>query len=173
MKCCNSKLKLLYRLNLEIIEEYFFAYAFPCLYNLKKLGKISSQRYNFILKNFEKGEIPTREELEDIFSAAFRRLKLIAKEKNKNYWDREIIVNYWRKDHNKFIEKKDGIYALTPEKFNEFCKVYEARVLFVDDKIITVKYNDNIRNVLSFLCQDIKIGDKVIVHLNYAIEKIN
>ena len=172
MDCYKKKLKLLKKLNLENIDEYFFAYAFPCINTLRELGRITPERYKLILENFEQGEIPTKSELEDIFTAAFRRLKLVAKERGKNYWDEEVIRDYWRDLHNKFIDKKDGAYAMTSKEFNELCKVQEASVLFVGEKQIVVEYGNKRRKVLKDLIQDVEVGDKVTIHLNYAIEKI-
>lgn len=172
MDCYKKKLKSLKRLNLDNPEDYFFSYAFPCIHTLKNLGKITKEKYESILKNFEEGEAPSKKELEDIFMAAFRRLKLIAKEKEKNYWDKDVLKIYWRYFHNKFIEAKDGTYKMTSEKFNEFCKVHETYVLFVGDKEIIVEYDRKRRKVLKDLVPDIEIGDKVTIHLNYAIEQI-
>ena len=172
MECYEKKLRLLKKLDLDNIEEYFFSYAFPCVHTLREFGRITKERYEFILEDFEKGEIPSKEELEDIFTAAFRRLKLIAKERGKDYWDPEIVKDYWRVLHNKFIDEKDGTYAMTSKEFNELCKVHEAIVLFVGDNEIVVEYNNTRRKVLKDLIPDVEVGDKVTIHLNYAVEKL-
>ena len=155
-------------------EKLFFMYAMPCIFTLRVLGRITDERYKFILSNFIKGKIPSGTELEEIFSAAFRRMKIIAKEIGKNYWDEEVILKYWRDgEHNRFIDNKEGIYAITSNEFNEFCKIHKAKVIDVDKNFLKVKYDNKIVKVAKGFLSDVKIGDIITIHLGYAIEKID
>ncbi|MFH1210020.1 MAG: HypC/HybG/HupF family hydrogenase formation chaperone [archaeon] len=151
-------------------EQYFLKYALPCSYVLvdqKRLSKEEQEELRYRLLNNK--EI-TKEELERTFTAAFRRIKELAKKMNKDYWDINVIKKYWLEEHNRYIDKNDGMYSKFSENFREICKVYKAEVIEINKNILTVSYNNKTRKVFSDLIPNVKLKDMVTIHQGYAIE---
>ena len=92
----------------------------------------------------------------------------------KDRWNLAVIREYFfGEKHNDFIDKSDGMYAVFGPTFKELCKVHRAEVIARKDNVLTIKYGRIERNVFATLVSDAKKGDKVTVHLAFAIEKIN
>ncbi len=153
-------------------EEYFFRYAYPCSDMLIRIGRLDKERKEILDKEFKSNVIPTKLELEECFPEAFRRIKKIAKEMRRDYWDIYVIKKYFREYHNKFIDANDGYYARLPKTIKDVCKVHVAEVLDVKDNILVVKYDHKEKSVINKFIKDIKIRDKVTIHFGFAIEKI-
>ena len=153
-------------------EKYFLMYAYPCVGNLQHEKKISKEDAENLENLLFENKTITRDYLEKCFPNAFRRIKTIAREMNKDYWDIEVLRNYWLSEHNRFIDLGDGDYAKATPAFKEVCKVHKAQVIEKSNNIIKVRYDNTIRKVFSKLIPDVKAGDEVTVHLAYAIEKI-
>ncbi|MBW2991137.1 HypC/HybG/HupF family hydrogenase formation chaperone [Candidatus Woesearchaeota archaeon] len=154
-------------------EKYFLKYAYPCSFVLVDLGKITEEKRKELEQKLLKNEPVSRAELENIFKAAFKRLKEIAKQMKKDYWDLEVIKEYFFEEkHNDFIDKQDGMYAEVSPTIRELCKVHKAEVTEKRDNVLTVKYEGIARNVFATLVPDAKVGDKVTVHWAFAIERV-
>ena len=154
------------------VEEYFFRYAYPCSDMLVKLGKLDKERKKILDTEFESNVIPTKLELEECFPEAFRRIKQIAREMNRDYWDMVVIKKYFTEEHNKFIDANDGTYAKLPDTIKNICKVYVAEILDVKGNILVVKYDHKERSVINKYIEDVKKGDKVTIHFGFAVEKV-
>lgn len=154
------------------VEKYFFRYAFPCAHILVKMGSLKKEKFKELEKKFNSGKSPSKEELEKIFPAAFRRIKMLAKKMKKDYWDLEVMKEYWLKEHNKIIDKNDGNYKPTSADFKDFCKVHKTKVIDKQDNLLTIKYGSKTRKVVNHLISTLEIGNTIIVHHNQAIEKI-
>lgn len=153
-------------------ERYFLKYAYPCVNNLQHENKISKKDASNLEKLLFENKNITRDYLETCFPSAFRRIKEVAKGMNKDCWDMEVLRKYWLSEHNKFIDLGDGDYAKATPTFRELCKVHKAKVIDKKEKVLTVNYDNTIRKVFATLIPDVHIGDKVSVHLAYAIEKL-
>lgn len=154
-------------------EEYFLRYAYPCINNLVHKKRLSVENASSLEKLlFEKKTI-ARDYLESCFPEAFRRIKDVAKQMKKPYWDISVIKKYWEEEHSNFIDSGDGEYSKATASFRDLCKVHKAEVVAKKDNILTVRYDHTKRNVFATLVPYIKAGDKVTVHLAFAIEKIN
>jgi len=156
--------------NNKTIERYFFKYAFPCSQVLFQMNKINQKEYNQLKKDFLSGDSPDKQTLERIFSAAFKRIKELAKKMQKKPWDSEVIHKYWQENHNKMINAGDGFYGNAPKSFKDLCKTHIAKVIETKNKMLIVKYNEKKRVVFKILVPEVKIGDKVKIHYGYAIE---
>nr|MCK4930291.1 HypC/HybG/HupF family hydrogenase formation chaperone [Nanoarchaeota archaeon] len=155
-------------------ERYFLKYAYPCSLVLVDMGEITDKKRKELEKKLLNNEPIDRTELEEIFTAAFRRLKEIAKEMKKDYWDLEVIKEYFfGEKHNDFIDKQDGMYAEFSPTIRGLCKVHKAEVVEKREDILTVKYGSIARNVFATLVPNVKVGDKVTVHWAFAIEKVD
>ncbi len=151
-------------------ELYFFKYSFPCAQVLLDQKKIDNNAYEKLKEMFFSNKAPSKRVLEEVFSSAFRRINIVAKQMNKDAWDLGIIKKYFIEEHNKFIDRGEGEYAHFGKNFKQVCKVYIAEVIDKKEDILTVKYNNTIRKVLGNIVPKAKKGDKVTIHLGFAIE---
>jgi len=154
-------------------EQYFLRYACSCATVLKDLGRIGQEKVDKIQECALKNETMSREELESTFTEAFRRIKKIAAEMHKDYWDMEVLKEYFlRGKHNEEIDAGDGFYAKAPKVFKELCKVHKAKIMEKKGNVLRVKIGDKERIVISDLVPEAKVGDTVTVHYGFAVEKI-
>lgn len=153
-------------------EEYFFRYAFPCSQVLLQLKRISEADYDSLEGMFLRREVPARGKLEETFPVAFVRIKKLAARMDKNYWDFDVIKEYWLRDHNEVIDRGEGIYEVAPESFKRMCRINVADVVEREGDNIIVRYGENKRVVSNFLVPDVTVGEKVRIHYGYAIEKV-
>ncbi|MGD9276122.1 MAG: hypothetical protein PVJ67_03030 [Candidatus Pacearchaeota archaeon] len=154
-------------------EVFFLKYAFPCANVLLQKGTISREDYDLLEDATKKKEVLSREFLEKCFPAAFRRIKKLAETMQRNYWDIEVMKEYWHHDHNLNIDAGEGNYSKFPNSFCDFCKVHIAEVeKILPQGFLLIKYGDIERPVNSEYISDIKVGDKVRIHHAYAIEKV-
>jgi hydrogenase maturation factor len=118
------------------------------------------------------GEQIEKNLLEKIFFRAFRRIRKVADELSKDYWDKEVIKEYFVNRHNMFID--DGLeeYAKVPGSMKELCKVHKAKVVGKKEDILIVEYGKKRRAVHSDFIPGAKIGDAVTIHYGYAVEKL-
>ncbi|MBT5022910.1 hypothetical protein HOK51_09995 [Candidatus Woesearchaeota archaeon] len=158
---------------MESVETYFLRYAFPCTSSKVLRGELSESEREALEKKIELGVNVSREEIERIFEVAFERIKKLAFDSGKDYWDLSIIKKYFHKYHNQCIDSGEGEYANYPTAMREVCKVKLAEVIGKEKEILKVKYinSDNVaRNVVGKLLPSINIGDKIYVHLGFAVE---
>ena len=165
----------------ERTERLFFNYAFPCSQTLMQLKRISEYQFNKLKDCFEKGTVPDREEMEIVFVAAFVRIRRLAKLRGKDYWDHDIIKEYWESYHNENIDNGDGFYENAPESFRDLCRTTVAEIVGIREsenkKMLIVEYSDKKglrkrRILFNNLVPDVKTGDKVRMHYGYAVEKV-
>jgi len=152
------------------VEKYFLQYAYPCADVLVDVGSLSKEKYEELGKTLENNNAPSRKEMEEIFVAAFRRLKKLAKEMNKDYWDMEVMKKYWLENHNENIDEGEGNYSKFPESFKDLCRVHKAKIIEKKDNLLTVKYGEKIRTVRNDFVPDANVGDTATIHHAYAIE---
>ncbi|MFH1506773.1 MAG: hypothetical protein ABIE94_07375 [archaeon] len=157
------------------IENYFLRYAYPCAYILMQLKEITQEELDELEDTAINNREISRERLEKIFHNAFHHIGELAKKKNKDKWNLDIIRYYFHRYHNKIIDEKRGIYAQTPMMLNELSRVEVAKIIDKKDKVLVVEYlgkdmkmkNRNVHN--SFVPQA-KVGDHVTIHYGYAVE---
>jgi hydrogenase maturation factor len=161
--------------NERISEKYFFKYAFPCTYLKLDRKDIAIEKYQELEKRFLENNPPDRKVLEKIYAPAFIYIKELAIKMKKDIWNFEVIVKYWKEEHNNIINQGKGNYMDAPEFLRDYCKTQIARIIKKDEKrhLLTVTYNGKERTVFDYLVPNAKVDDKVIVHHTYAIEKVN
>ena len=153
-------------------EEYFFRYAFPCSEVLLQLKRIDQEDYDSLEKMLLKGEVPSRSDLERIFPVAFERIKRLAGKMGRDYWDFDVISEYWLRDHNDVIDRGEGIYGVASESFKKLCRVNVADIVERKGDNLIVEYDGGKRVVSDVLVRDVNVGDKVRIHYGYAVEKV-
>jgi HupF/HypC family protein len=155
------------------VENFFLRYAYPCAYIILQRGNITSEKLKELEDIAINNKEVSRKELEKIFFRAFEFIDEIAKQRNKDRWDPEVIKSYFYEDHNKIIENKRGTYAKFPEVLRKLSRVEKAIVVGKKEEILTVKYRDEKRNVFDHFVPEVKIGDIVTIHYGYAIEIVD
>lgn len=155
-------------------EEFFLKYAFPCAHVLLDSGAMSKERYDGLESCAKSGELLPRDVIESSFPSAFRRIKVLALEMGvKDYWDMQVMEEYWYRNHNVVIDAGEGNYSKFPESFLDFCKVHVARVVTtLPEGFLLVEYGDKKRPVCGDYVLGAKVGDKVRIHHAYAVEKV-
>jgi len=156
-------------------EELFLRYALPCLDDLCNIHKITPKKKDEIEQKFYAHETISKQELEEIFPAAFRRMQ---ESFGKDYWTPSKISEYFRKYHDEFIDSGDGRYREATETIKYWCKVREAVVDSVRDNcVVLLSYEhdpkfDSSRLFFNKYQLELKPGDKVITHWRFVIEKL-
>lgn len=161
------------------VENYFLKYAFPCSFVLKQRGEIDDK----IIARLERAAINndkvSRELLERVYFRAFFRIKVLAEELEKDYWDLEVIKEYFLKRHNElldgmFNDKDDkglDVDPKAPKFLKNLCKVFVARIIKKGEDFLVVEYDNGKRRVVSnALVLEAKVGDNVSIHYGYAVE---
>jgi len=153
-------------------EEYFFMYAFPCAHIIVERRGMSEEEHEKLKKDFLEGKRLEKERLEKIFTAAFRRIKKLAERMGRDYWDFEVIKEYWDKEHNRLIDNNEDGYEKISESLKDLCRIIVAEVVKKIDNKLIVRYNGEERLVFSDLVPEAKVGDRVRIHYAYAVEKV-
>jgi hypothetical protein len=144
-------------------EVYFLRYAFPCARVLVDVRKTITEEDWLKLKKAVETDTPiTRERLEQIFPVAIERLKKIS----ANYWNIAVIREYFWNKHEEAISRD------LPAMIKRLCPVCKGKIIKQTGDVFKVDLgNNDIRNV-NALYNDAKVGDTVMVHYGYAVEKI-
>ncbi len=152
-------------------ELYFLKYAFPCAFITLQRGRISNSEFEKLEDAAVNGKVILREDLERIFAPAMRRLKKLSKETGLEFWSRELLEEYYFKNHNEIIEEGEGDYGKAPEILRELCKVFPATVESIrEDTAVVVLPDGGKRAVNTCLVGLVEPGDKVMIHYGYAAE---
>ncbi len=163
------------RENERISEKYFFKYAFPCTYLKLDRKDITAEEYQELEKRYLENNPPNKDVLERVYAPAFIFINELANRMKKYKWEFEVIKRYWEEEHNNVINHEKGNYKDAPEFLKDFCRTQVAKIIKRDEKrhLITVNYNGKERVVFDYLIPDANIGDEIIIHHSYAIEKVN
>lgn len=155
-------------------EVLFLKYAFPCSFILRQREEISQEQFNELEDAAINNKILSRELLEKIFFRAFKRMKPIAEELNKDKWSIEVIKEYFITGHNKIIQEGQSTYKKAPDSLRNLCQVHRAKILQIKENVLIVEYdNGKRRPVLNDLIPKVKEGDFVTIHYGYAAEKVD
>ena len=155
-------------------EVYFLKYAFPCSHILWRVRReITEEEYKKMENAAKHNKILSGRFLEKAFWRAFTRIEKLAEEMGKDKWDIEVIKEYFCVRHNSVLNVSDY-----PESFKEMCKTYKARVIEeTNDGEVIVSYESELdgekkRKVKKDYIKDLKVGERVWIHWQYAVEKV-
>ncbi len=174
------------------VEAYFLKYAFPCAFITLQRGRITKAEFEMLEDAAVNGEAVARSDLDRIFAPAMRRLHKLAEETGFEMWSRELVEEYYFKNHNQIIDEGEGDYGKAPEVLCELCKIFPAVVvqsgvqkeLHTSEELRTFEAETNnvgvvvelpggkLRAVNTALTGALKKGDRVMVHYGYACEKL-
>ncbi|MBN2454139.1 HypC/HybG/HupF family hydrogenase formation chaperone [Candidatus Woesearchaeota archaeon] len=114
-----------------------------------------------------KDEPVDRALIEKVFFRAFRRIREIS----PDCWNKDVIREYFINRHNTLIDIGLDDYSKAPETLKALCKVRKVKVIGKKDGALIVEYGHKRRPVNADFVPEAEIGDYVIVHYGYAVEK--
>jgi len=156
------------------VEVYFLKYAFPCAFISLQRGRIDQSEYEMLEDAAINNRVIPKEQLEEVFVPAIRRMKRLADKMDLDVWSRVLLEEYYIKQHNQIIDEGIEDYAHAPEVLRELCKVRMAEIIEVKGDLAVAKLeNGKDRAVQSDLVGMLKVGDKVMVHYGYVVEKLS
>lgn len=143
-------------------EVYFLKYAFPCAQVLRDIRKtITEEEYQKIQKAALNNEALPREYLEKVFEKAAKGIRYIS----KDIWNIESIREYFHGTiHDEMISKD------LPPTIRRLCRVRKGKVTAIKENVLIVDLGDEKRNLIP-LYNNPEIGDEVLIHYGYAVEK--
>jgi hypothetical protein len=155
----------------ESYEEMLFRYGLSCADNLLVLKKISQEDYDRLFEYADKKEVPDKEFIERIFSAAVKRIG----EKTA-----EAVEKYFLEKHNAVIENREGNYSrlwkISPDRCLE-CMAGKAVIIGVGHKmgipVYNVRYKSGKMDIAigRYLWDEVQIGDTITIHNKSAVRK--
>ena len=155
----------------ETAESYFLKYAWPCTFIIRLRGKVDAATFSLLEKSALEGRPVERAVLERVYHKAMARMREVARKMGKNdVWDKEIVREYFVNRHNGMIAE-DEAYQEAPASLREMCKTVKAKIADARPGFFVVVVEGKPRTVSDIFVPDARIGDSVIVHYGYAIEK--
>jgi hypothetical protein len=144
-------------------EKYLLRYAFPCAINKLVAKKITQAEYDRMKEAFESGAGMPREFLERVYTDAIPELRQMA----GDYWRVEVMRAYFWNRHNFTVP------AEYPQEFRELCEIRSGTLeQSRDDGKFVVLLETGHRRLITAVYPAPQLGDTVMVHYGYAVEKI-
>ena len=152
----------------EESRELFFRYAIPCSETLAERGVISKKYQKMLMKNLSLNKkIPKNSE--NIFKVASSMCEKTTKRLGKKTVDKEVIRKYFLFGHDKVVDKRFKLF----KDFDPMqCRLYSGKVVSLRNKA-TVQIVIGKRKYKTDFTRSLKVGDYVVVHRNFVVEKIN
>jgi hypothetical protein len=150
-----------------IPEIYFLRYARPCADFMHQRGEINNTELKMIDDMlYEKISI-NRDFIEKVFYKAIVPLKKMS----DNYWNINIIKDYFHKVHNDLIISKSQGFEHLVDFQKKLCQVHEAIIKDVKEDYYEVFYDNTTSKILKGWVKDAKPNDVVFIHYAMAVEK--
>ena len=147
----------------------FFKYALPCAETLIKRGDLSQEEFVKMLAKVSRGEEPEKNS-ENVFKVAMAHLKFVSMQKKKNEIDEDSIREYFLFGHDEAVDERF-------EKMGDFdqekCRTYPGIVKEVKDGKTLVETPLGTEYYKNDFAKDLKIGEFVVVHRDFVVEKIS
>ncbi|MEE9525517.1 MAG: hypothetical protein V3V78_02820 [Candidatus Woesearchaeota archaeon] len=144
-------------------EVYFLRYAFPCARVLVDIRKTITEEEFEKLEQAVKTDTPIdRSYLEKIFIKAVEGMKKIS----NDIWNIETIRKYFQEGHENSISKD------LPSMIQRLCKIKKGILIDKKKGVFIAELENEKRNIIP-LYKNPEIGDKVIIHYGYAVEKLS
>lgn len=146
----------------------FFKYALPCSETLARRGVITQKYKKRLMKNILFNEkIP--ENSEKIFKIANLMCEKTAKRLGKKFIDKNVIRKYFLFGHDKIVDKRYKIF----KDFDPMqCRLYAGKIIHSKNRNAVVQTIIGEKKYKIDFVPNLKIGDYVVVHRNFVVEKI-
>jgi len=149
------------------VPKLFFLYAHPCGDVLVRRGKVRKEELAELRNMLRCGSVSKLNPL--IFSKAITQLEEYAKRKRGKI-TRKLVHEYFTTQHNAYVlEVAKKRRDVKPER----CFISPAVVIGISGKNARVLTPFGYRNIINEFVPNLKIGDLVSTHYNYACEKIS
>ena len=144
-------------------EVCFLRYAFPCARVLVDVRKtLSEAEWEKMQQAVETDTPMSRDYLEKTFPLAIERIKKI----NPDPWNVDTIREYFWHRHEVDLSKD------LPPLIKRLCVVKKGILEKQIKGVFKVNLGDNDARIVTALYQNPTVGDTVMVHYGYAVEKI-
>jgi len=148
-------------------KKLFFLYAHPCAEVIVARGAMKQEELDSIRHSLLLGKTPDAPPI--AFRVAYRLLEFIAKKKNKDCIDEEVMHDYFWHSHDEFVLEE---CKHRPDVCADKCIVYPAEIKKVDGNEAEALTPIGVRKVNISFTPKVKQGDFVTIHYDYACEKI-
>ena len=152
---------------------------------LLQRGELSQELFDELEHAVVQNKRVKREVLEKIYFRAITRMKALARELHTDYFSETCIRHYFRIRHNELLDgmftnlgdKGIDIDKNAPPALKNLCKVFKSKIIKKTDDYYIVEYFDNdlrkTRPALRSLVPNANVGDEVMIHYGYAVEKVD
>ncbi|MBW3011053.1 hypothetical protein KY335_02375 [Candidatus Woesearchaeota archaeon] len=138
-------------------------YAFPCARVLVDVRKTITEDEWLKMKEAVENDVPLdRSYLERLFTNAVKGFKKIS----DDYWRIEVIREYFWHQHEENLSKD------LPPMIKRLCVVKKGQLEKQIGDYFKVDLGDGDVRIVGVLYRGAKVGDTVMVHHGYAVEKI-
>jgi hydrogenase expression/formation protein HypC len=147
----------------------FLKYALPCADTLVERGFVTQKSIRELIKNISLNK-EIKEHPEKIFRTANFMCGKIARRIGKKCIDKNIIRRYFLFEHDKVVDSKYKLF----KDFNSMqCRIFSGKIIKVKNKEALVQTIIGSKEYKIDFIPNLKIGDYVVVHRNFIVEKIN
>ena len=146
----------------------FLRYALPCAFTLVNRGNVPAQDVENAIELVSHGKLPA-EGFESIFKVANVMCEQVATRMGKKEIDSEVIRQYFLFEHSPVVEDR---YKLMKDFNPVDCKTYPGKVAELNTSTAIVETRIGRREYRTDFERDVRIGDVVVVHFDFIVEKI-
>jgi len=147
----------------------FLKYALPCASNLVKRGSVSNKLIEKSVRNLSLNR-KLNGHPEKFFKIAYAMCEKIAGRTSKKFIDKNVVRRYFLFEHDKVVDSRY-------EEFKDFnplqCRVFSGKILKIRNKEALIKTIIGSKKYRTNFIQKLRIGDYVVVHRNFVVEKIS
>jgi hydrogenase maturation factor len=147
----------------------FLKYASPCAETLVKRGTVTKKQMNDMLVDVSYRRESSKDAAKKFKTAIFI-CKKIAKKLNKKIIDVEVIRRYFLLEHDKIV---DGRYKMFKDFDPQKCRTYSGKIISTKNGFAIVNTIIGNKKYRTDFVPQLKVGNYVIVHRNFIIERIN
>jgi hydrogenase expression/formation protein HypC len=148
-------------------KRLFFCYALPCAQTFVKRKQLKQEELDKIIYDFSKDKMPENG-FENTFKVAMSMLKILALKLGKDEIDEYVMRQYYLVEHDKIVDRRY-------EEMGDFdptaCKIRIGEVLDINGNKAKVKTDLGAKDYRTDFVKNLKIGDWVIVHYDFIVEK--
>jgi hypothetical protein len=145
----------------------FLKYALPCAGTLVRRGKVSQEYINGLVELVSMGELP-QEDAESMFKVANAMCDAVAEKTGKSRVDSDVIREYFLLGHSEVVDER---YDLMRDFDPVECKTYKGEIVSLGNGSAMVRTRLGEKEYRTSFAKDVKIGDTVVVHWNFVIER--
>ncbi|MFZ5954885.1 MAG: HypC/HybG/HupF family hydrogenase formation chaperone [Nanoarchaeota archaeon] len=149
-------------------EEVLFRFSISCLEDRYNSGRMDKQRFEKIVEYAQKSEIPPIDLIKEFIQNAIKKIHPKTP---------EAVEDYFLKEHNNLIDRREEEYANCPEEICEICKAKKGIVKEILDRnlptyLIECEDGSLDYTVHKYFPEQIKVGDKIISHNKIFVKKL-